>query len=179
MTAHLEGMGIKTAMDLAKADPWSLRKFSVVIEKRRVSSRHGLSGTGRARSAQTVAPAAAACSASADRAGADQGSRGHLHDARLGKAQGTEIVLQKGARRYRTRHVQPGRSEVRQGRGGDPAYTPPMTRLLTGLQWMSWRMCSSQASYSKAEVMLLTCVSRGSFPMICLPSINRQRALHW
>ena len=34
MTAHLEGMGIKTAMDLAKADPWSLRKkFSVVIEK--------------------------------------------------------------------------------------------------------------------------------------------------
>ena len=34
MTAHLEGMGIKTAMDLAKADPWTLRKkFSVVIEK--------------------------------------------------------------------------------------------------------------------------------------------------
>ncbi|PHN42243.1 translesion error-prone DNA polymerase V subunit UmuC [Pseudomonas sp. ICMP 564] len=32
--AHLETMGIKTAMDLAKADPWMLRqKFSVVIEK--------------------------------------------------------------------------------------------------------------------------------------------------
>jgi DNA polymerase V len=34
MRAHLETMGIKTAMDLAKADPWMLRqKFSVVIEK--------------------------------------------------------------------------------------------------------------------------------------------------
>ncbi|WP_434578003.1 translesion error-prone DNA polymerase V subunit UmuC [Pseudomonas sp. Z5-35] len=34
MKAHLETMGIKTAMDLAKADPWVLRqKFSVVIEK--------------------------------------------------------------------------------------------------------------------------------------------------
>ncbi len=34
MTAHLEGMGIRTAMDLAKADPWTLRqKFSVVVEK--------------------------------------------------------------------------------------------------------------------------------------------------
>lgn len=34
MKAHLEIMGIKTAMDLAKADPWTLRqKFSVVIEK--------------------------------------------------------------------------------------------------------------------------------------------------
>lgn len=34
MTAHLEAMGIRTAMDLAKADPWTLRqKFSVVVEK--------------------------------------------------------------------------------------------------------------------------------------------------
>jgi DNA polymerase V len=34
MKAHLETTGIKTAMDLAKADPWLLRqKFSVVIEK--------------------------------------------------------------------------------------------------------------------------------------------------
>jgi DNA polymerase V len=34
MKAHLEGMNIKTAMDLAKADPTMLRrKFSVVIEK--------------------------------------------------------------------------------------------------------------------------------------------------
>lgn len=34
MKTHLEGMKIKTAMDLAKADPWMLRqKFSVVIEK--------------------------------------------------------------------------------------------------------------------------------------------------
>jgi len=34
MKAHFESMGIKTAMDLAKADPWMLRqKFSVVIEK--------------------------------------------------------------------------------------------------------------------------------------------------
>lgn len=34
MKAHLEVMGIKTAMDLAKADPRTLRqKFSVVIEK--------------------------------------------------------------------------------------------------------------------------------------------------
>ncbi len=34
MKAHLEAMGIKTAMDLATADPWTLRqKFSVVIEK--------------------------------------------------------------------------------------------------------------------------------------------------
>lgn len=34
MTAHLEGMGIRTAMDLASAEPWMLRKkFSVVIEK--------------------------------------------------------------------------------------------------------------------------------------------------
>ena len=34
MKAHLDGMGIKSAMDLAKADPWTLRKnFSVVIEK--------------------------------------------------------------------------------------------------------------------------------------------------
>ncbi|MGX9762024.1 DinB/UmuC family translesion DNA polymerase [Pseudomonas shahriarae] len=31
---HLDAMGIKSAMDLAKADPWTLRKkFSVVIEK--------------------------------------------------------------------------------------------------------------------------------------------------
>lgn len=34
MTVHLNAIGIKTAMDLAKADAWSLRKqFSVVIEK--------------------------------------------------------------------------------------------------------------------------------------------------
>ncbi|WLH15678.1 translesion error-prone DNA polymerase V subunit UmuC [Pseudomonas simiae] len=34
MKVHLDGMGIRTAMDLAKADPWTLRKnFSVVIEK--------------------------------------------------------------------------------------------------------------------------------------------------
>lgn len=34
MSVHLEGMGITTAMHLAKADPWMLRKkFSVVIEK--------------------------------------------------------------------------------------------------------------------------------------------------
>lgn len=34
MSAHLEAMGIHTAMDLAKADAWTLReKFSVVIEK--------------------------------------------------------------------------------------------------------------------------------------------------
>jgi DNA polymerase V len=34
MKAHLDAIGIKTAMDLAKADPWTLRKnFSVVIEK--------------------------------------------------------------------------------------------------------------------------------------------------
>ncbi len=34
MKTHLECMGIKTAMDLAKADAWTLRqKFSVVIEK--------------------------------------------------------------------------------------------------------------------------------------------------
>lgn len=34
MKIHLEGMKIKTAMDLARADPWMLRqKFSVVIEK--------------------------------------------------------------------------------------------------------------------------------------------------
>ena len=34
MKIHLAGMNIKSAMDLAKADPWMLRKkFSVVIEK--------------------------------------------------------------------------------------------------------------------------------------------------
>ncbi|MNI47820.1 DNA polymerase V subunit UmuC [compost metagenome] len=34
MKLHLDSMGIKTAMDLAKTDPWTLRKnFSVVIEK--------------------------------------------------------------------------------------------------------------------------------------------------
>ncbi|BCX67227.1 translesion error-prone DNA polymerase V subunit UmuC [Pseudomonas izuensis] len=34
MKLHLDAMGIKTAMDLAKTDPWALRKnFSVVIEK--------------------------------------------------------------------------------------------------------------------------------------------------
>lgn len=34
MKAHLEAMGIKSAMDLAQADAWTLRqKFSVVIEK--------------------------------------------------------------------------------------------------------------------------------------------------
>jgi len=34
MKLHLGAMGIKSAMDLAKADPWTLRKkFSVVIEK--------------------------------------------------------------------------------------------------------------------------------------------------
>lgn len=34
MKVHLDSMGIKSAMDLAKADPWMLRKnFSVVIEK--------------------------------------------------------------------------------------------------------------------------------------------------
>ena len=34
MKMHLNGLGINTAMDLAKADPWTLRKnFSVVIEK--------------------------------------------------------------------------------------------------------------------------------------------------
>ena len=40
MKAHLEAMGIKTAMDLAKADPTMLRqKFSVVIEKTARDSR--------------------------------------------------------------------------------------------------------------------------------------------
>jgi DNA polymerase V len=29
MKMHLEALGIKTAMDLAKADPWMLRKKSV------------------------------------------------------------------------------------------------------------------------------------------------------
>ena len=34
MKMHLDAMGIKSAMDLASADPWTLRKnFSVVIEK--------------------------------------------------------------------------------------------------------------------------------------------------
>lgn len=34
MKLHLSALGIKSAMDLAKADPWTLRKkFSVVIEK--------------------------------------------------------------------------------------------------------------------------------------------------
>lgn len=34
LSAHLETMGIKTAWDLAQADPWTLRKqFSVVVEK--------------------------------------------------------------------------------------------------------------------------------------------------
>lgn len=34
MKMHLDALGIKSAMDLAKADPWTLRKnFSVVIEK--------------------------------------------------------------------------------------------------------------------------------------------------
>ena len=34
MTVHFESMGIRTAMDLAKTDPWTLRKkFSVVVEK--------------------------------------------------------------------------------------------------------------------------------------------------
>lgn len=34
MKVHLDSMGIKSAMDLAKADPWTLRKnFSVVFEK--------------------------------------------------------------------------------------------------------------------------------------------------
>ena len=34
MKLHLDAMGIKSAMDLAKAEPWTLRKkFSVVIEK--------------------------------------------------------------------------------------------------------------------------------------------------
>ncbi len=34
MTVHLESMGIRTKMDLAKADPRMLRdKFSVVVEK--------------------------------------------------------------------------------------------------------------------------------------------------
>lgn len=34
MTVHLESMGIRTAMDLANADPMMLRdKFSVVVEK--------------------------------------------------------------------------------------------------------------------------------------------------
>lgn len=34
MTAHLQGMNIKTAWELSQADPWTLRKqFSVVIEK--------------------------------------------------------------------------------------------------------------------------------------------------
>ncbi|SDB35990.1 DNA polymerase V [Pseudomonas sp. NFACC13-1] len=34
MKLHLEGVGSKKAMDLAKADPWTLRnKFDVMIEK--------------------------------------------------------------------------------------------------------------------------------------------------
>ncbi|SDT00535.1 translesion error-prone DNA polymerase V subunit UmuC [Pseudomonas sp. bs2935] len=34
MKLHLDAMGVKSAMDLAKTDPWTLRKkFSVVIEK--------------------------------------------------------------------------------------------------------------------------------------------------
>lgn len=34
MKLHLDTMGIKTAIELAKADPWTLRKkFSVVIER--------------------------------------------------------------------------------------------------------------------------------------------------
>jgi DNA polymerase V len=34
MKMQLDAMGIKTAMDQSKSDPWTLRrKFSVVIEK--------------------------------------------------------------------------------------------------------------------------------------------------
>jgi DNA polymerase V len=44
MKIHLDGMKIKTAMDLAKANPWMLRqKFSVVIEK----TARELTGTSR------------------------------------------------------------------------------------------------------------------------------------
>ncbi|WP_397453714.1 translesion error-prone DNA polymerase V subunit UmuC [Pseudomonas lurida] len=45
MKLHLDAMGIKSAMDLAKADPWTLRKkFSIVIEKtaRELSGTHCL-----------------------------------------------------------------------------------------------------------------------------------------
>ncbi|EGH26312.1 RulB protein, partial [Pseudomonas amygdali pv. mori str. 301020] len=55
MKAHLEGMRILSAKDLAMADPWMLRKtFSVVIEK----TARELAGTaclelGRSRAATT------------------------------------------------------------------------------------------------------------------------------
>lgn len=53
MSAHFEGMGIRTAMDLAKTDPWTLRKkFSVVVEKTARDGRHALSGAGRAEPAE-------------------------------------------------------------------------------------------------------------------------------
>lgn len=59
MKVHLEGLGIKTAMDLAKADPWMLRqKFSVVIEK----TARELAGTSCLELSETEPPKQEICS---------------------------------------------------------------------------------------------------------------------
>jgi DNA polymerase V len=59
MKAHLESMQINSAMDLAKADPWTLRrKFSVVIEK----TARELSGTSCLELSETEPPKQEICS---------------------------------------------------------------------------------------------------------------------
>ena len=59
MKAHLESMQIRSAMDLAKADPWTLRrKFSVVIEK----TARELGGTSCLELSETEPPKQEICS---------------------------------------------------------------------------------------------------------------------
>jgi DNA polymerase V len=59
MKAHLESMQIRSAMDLAKADPWTLRrKFSVVIEK----TARELDGTSCLELSETEPPKQEICS---------------------------------------------------------------------------------------------------------------------
>lgn len=59
MKAHLANMQIKSAMDLAKSDPWTLRrKFSVVIEK----TARELSGTSFLELSETEPPKQEICS---------------------------------------------------------------------------------------------------------------------
>lgn len=119
MKLHLDGMGIKSAMDLAKADPSMLRrKFSVVMEK----TARELTGTPCLALDEPEPPKQEIWQPhvrqTPDRTGADLGSSGHLYDARLRETAGPAIIVQEDPGFHAHGDVQSRRGEICQWGGG-------------------------------------------------------------
>ena len=109
MTAHLEGMGIKSAWELSKADPWTSRKrFSVVIEK----TARELAGTPCLELDEPDPPKAGDLLQPdvwqvPDGYGAHQGGGGDLHGARHRKVAGAAVSVQEAPGEHSYRFFQP------------------------------------------------------------------------